>query len=308
LNLIITDLHLKDKDQFGTKQNYLGFPINSRNIYKIDTLVKILDNNKDIEDVFIAGDLFDSPRPYETLRYFFLSSIMPFIKGKLFIITGNHDALGMHPIGMSESLFTNKLHVVPANTIMSISNDIILCGFHKNQEELYNKLIDSEFYSKDKILFGHGDFHSVYNKLPNRMFWGHNHLNYQSDNFISIGSLFKDSWAEENQEQGYYLLDGIKYKWFKSQDINIKTLTSLKESSDGYDAVRYKFPVTLEQFKGINLDKLKEQPTKVFLDFEIVEQASVDKSESINDSIKLFLESKKLTKEQLNFGLEILRG
>jgi len=303
LDLICADPHFKEKDQFGSLINFQGERVDKRTLYKIFRFRQIIKKHKP-NRTFICGDLFDSPKPPEWIRATFFNEIAPLTD--LYILTGNHDAKGKYPIGTSESLMKLKnITVVPCNNIITISpNPYILCGYTRDYVGLVDKLKELDTKA---IVLGHGDHQKEFAELPLTFLFGHTHSHFVKGNFHSIGSLFKDSWAEENEKCGFYLCEDNKLAWVENPDLKLLTLTEPVEPPEGYHAIRYKLNMKANDLKSIDTEKLSSSHKKVFLDIDIQEE-KVMKFVDVKDTIRTFLKEQGLTQEQFDFGKQLLRG
>jgi len=290
-SIIIADVHLKNKDQFDITPN-------ARNIYKIDVLSKIIEKESP-DNIFFAGDLFDTKTPPEEFRILFFELTNKYPKKLFVVIAGNHDNKGNYPVGTSESLVSKNVMVVPCNEVLRLGSDFVCVGYTRN-EKIYESL-DSGLF-----LIGHGDRPQANLSFFKGIFFGHIHKHYVSGNFHSVSSLFKQSWAEENELNGYYVIDNEEYKYIEVQDLKLKTIDYIPESFNTvlnkYDFIRVKMeiqPQDINSFKKID---------KVFTEFEIkkIEKKIDSVNVSYQQEIQKLFQELKLNKSQIMFGKEIL--
>jgi len=295
-SLICADLHLKAKDQFGIQKDIKGIRVDTRTIYKINKFMEIIEHHNP-DRVFICGDLFDSFRSVEWIRGQFFGKVTA-LDVPIYLLAGNHEIKNSFPVGYAESSVNNSVSVIRSNGI-KIMDDFTLVGYTRDWDSFESLTKDC----KSKYLLYHGDplpFSTSYEQV----FAGHNHLHSVEGNFHSIGSLFVDSWAEEEQEKGYYIIDNDVITYHVNSDLKLKTYTELCEPSDEYDFVRFKLKGKPSMLRDINVSELKE---KYFVDIEI-EKEEVKSFEDINVTINNFLKEQDLLKSQISFGKQILKG
>lgn len=87
-------LHTADW-HLGTKVPYIGLDRTDEQMRIVEKIVKIVEE-KNVDVVIIAGDIFDNPTPSyqsEKIFYNFIASVCGDLKKYLFVISGNHDSM-----------------------------------------------------------------------------------------------------------------------------------------------------------------------------------------------------------------------
>jgi len=256
------------------------------------------------EFVLVAGDLFDSAKPSEALRAFTFRLLSSF-EMPMYIISGNHDSKRGYTIGTSESYLHESIYVIQPKEVLKV-DDITLIGYCRDQEEFYSLCEENS----NTFLVTHRDIPPF--PLPFKYaLFGHIHMNYQAYNGISIGSLFRDSWAEENETQGYYC---ITNKTLNERvvftDWPIKTFSDFTYPPDGeYKAIRYKMALSVKDFTSVNQEEIRGmyKDTKIFFDLKILEEErDVEQITDVKELVKTFLHDKNLTDKEIEFGTKIL--
>jgi DNA repair exonuclease SbcCD nuclease subunit len=292
--MIVSDLHLKNKDQFDTKKDFF---MSSRTYSKITKLEKIIKQEE--PDILIdCGDLFDTAEPNEFVRTLYFSTITKLVK-KIFIIAGNHNSEKGLMTGTSEAFLTSNVKVIQPGKV-EVFDQFTMIGYTRSKEKFMTMCNEN----KNNYLFTHRDIPEQ--SLPfEKCFFGHVHAHYEKANCISVGSLFKDSWSEENEDNCYAIVDD-KVRFIKYEDLNIKTFNSVEErelDQTEYDFIRFKFKGKADILKGINEKELREKYHTKFFEYDIEKESIVkEKVDDINSAITEFIKSKNLSERELEFG------
>ena len=299
---IFADIHLKNKDQFGKQINFNGLRVEERSLYKIKRMKEIILQEKP-DCLIIAGDLWDTSQPSEILRALFFKTI-PSLASKVFYVCGNHDMENLFPSGLSESQAFQNFVIIPAKQWSRVGN-IDMIGWTRN---------DSEFISlcrKNTFLVSHRDI-SQMELSYNYIFYGHNHVHKQEGKFFSIGSLFKDDWAEEGIDHKYMVIEDDKFEFKTNPDLQIRSFDGICRSTDEInklDAIRFIFKGKASALININEKEIRKNfDTKVFFKYEIEEEKIEIKEENIQRIMNDFLSDKNLNKDELEFGSKMYQG
>lgn len=310
--LIATDIHLKRNDQFGKDIDIGVGPINTRSVIKIGEIKKIIEKEK-ADTLIIAGDLFHTPNPPEPLRlaFFDLSKIADII-----VLSGNHDPKHRIPAGYSEANFIRNVKMIPVGGWHAF-NDLALVSYTRDRE-IFEKNCTLAKEKGAHFLISHMDY-----TLPwlqelgfEAQFHGHTHEHGQIDTVYSIGSLFKDSWAEENHHNYYLMYDQGQFQFRQYEDLKLKTVVIEKNYDNpspsfisSFDAVRFHYKGDASYINSIDEKGIKKyyDPTPIFFKWEVDKSEIRMTTENIDDAFKEFLASKQLTEEEREFGMEYLR-
>jgi DNA repair exonuclease SbcCD nuclease subunit len=143
-------------------------------------------------------------------------------------------------------------------------------------------------------------------------FFGHIHKHYQQGNCYSIGSLFKITWAEENEKNYYLLFDDKEFKFIENKDLNIKTYRitdkNYPEIPEDVDFARFEIIDSIEYITSLKEEEIsKNYKNKIFFKYTPTEAAIDFKEiEDPKEAVAKLLKDKNLTQEQLNFGMKFL--
>lgn len=296
--LLVSDIHLKSKDQFDLKNNI----VSDHSIYKLKRLKELVETEK--PDVLIsAGDEFDTRSPSEPLRYAFFKVLESF-NIPVYLVSGNHSQEHGFTAGTSESFLSKNIEVIQPREVFKLDT-FTLIGYCRDKNEFLRLCNENP----NKYLITHGDI--PIEDLPfEKCFYGHIHQHYSIGNKYSIGALFTDSFGEESYACMYCLItDKVEFKEFP--DRPIRTFTELVDFKDGeYLAVRYKLKGKAKDFLGIDQEAIRRSyhNTKVFFDTELTEEETIfDESLSIEEIARDYITEKNLSSKELEFGKIILK-
>jgi len=186
---ITADLHLTAKEHFPERYNALD-----NILHQVET--------EDIENLLIAGDLFDKEIQNHT-EFERLCKKHP--KTQLYIIPGNHDA------DISEkSVVAPNIHIYTVPTPVEIDDVTFLLVPYEGQTKMGEKIAskEEEIRGKKWVLIGHGDYYCGFKDInplepgtymplsrenvvtfsPQTVFLGHIHKPVNRDNVYYVGS------------------------------------------------------------------------------------------------------------------------
>lgn len=295
--LLVSDIHLKNSDQFDKEPS----TISDRTLYKIKRLKEIIEQEK--PDILIdAGDLTDTASPDEIVRIAFFKTISPLVR-KIYLVAGNHNSEKKLVAGTSESMLCSNVQIIQPGKVLK-EGECTFIGYTRSKE----KFLELCEQNKNKLLFTHGDIPNY--PLPfDTCFFGHAHAHGQKNNCWSIGSLFKDSWAEEN-DPNYYCVITDKIEFKENPDLKLKTFYSIEERESDpntYDFIRFYFKGKADILKGLNEKELAKKYGTKFFEYDIEKEEIVkEKIDDIDSAISEFIRSKNLTEEELEFGKRFL--
>ena len=282
MKLLFTDLHLRE-DRIEDQTEVLKQIATEAN------------SNKNIEDVFILGDVFHDRNKVSSLLLTVFESFLNSIHKEVYIISGNHDKPFNEArysfLTVYKQKWNNKIKVIDYGSLLV--ENILLIPYMPERELLreLRKYYDTKveyiflhagfknavlrdketlkrFLSKDKLsvkLFHH------YSKLK-KVFCGHYHnaYDYPNSNFSYMGNAIQLSHGED-EYKGYIILDNIKHKYqhvdtifpkFRTLDLKCnakdykKAIDFIKDNEGNF--IRLRFKDEKERIKTIPEDLLNK--------------------------------------------------
>lgn len=228
------DLHLGYK--FSSEYSEKTLKILCENQRKVFSNIINLGTEKQIDALFIAGDLFDLPKVSDELISFVKKEFerAPF---SIFIICGNHDPLSTDSVYKKE-IFSPNVYIYPEKITSVSFKDADIYGYsftgpHKLDNSLENFQVENK--EKINILLSHGDIlkESYYNPMTlsdieksqaDYVALGHIHLEcdikktgetYYGYSGTPQGSTFKETGAT------YVILGEIQKGFLNFEKVNV---------------------------------------------------------------------------------------
>lgn len=282
------DLHLGYK--YSSEYSNDTLEILYSNQKKVLSNIIDLGNDKKIDALFIAGDLFDTPKVSEEL-FSFVKKEFERATFKVFIICGNHDPKTADGV-FSENYFSENVFVFPGEITMVEFMGADIYGFsftspHKLDNSLYNFMPKNP--EKLNIFLSHGDIlkESYYNPMSTEdieksgidyLALGHIHLKNDIDKINTTyygysgtpqGSTFKETGETfvilGDIEKGFLKYEKIPVceHTFRELDIILNApeneeeiISAIRGRISSYNISKTLFNITLKGFiaDGIELD------------------------------------------------------
>jgi len=251
-SIIVTDLHTGEFSH-GFVDPKTGYNSRLLDVYRrFNKLIKYCINNN-IQNIIIAGDIYDLKTPKNLIREIFATIVNKTIsnKLKLYVLIGNHDISSSSGHALAEMEKLSSL--IDGLTIISKPQKIVIGGidflFHpfnpfNKQEDNHNELMVLSGSKNRSVLIGHFatnkntyvvdedekekliDFDFLKSCKFDMVFLGHIHNHYKLDDHIwHIGSFTRTSFNEENECKYIVEFDhnNFMYEFIEFDDRKFKT-------------------------------------------------------------------------------------
>ena len=313
------DLHLGYK--FSSSYSPETLEILKNNQKKMLSNIIDLGNQKEIDALFIAGDLFDAPKVSKDLISF-VKEEFERADFNIFIICGNHDPKIIDGVFNTET-FPQNVYIFPEGMNVKQFDDFDICGIsffapHK----LDNSLKDYKAENKEKlnIILSHGDLikESYYNpmspsdiKLSGADYVALGHIHAECDINEEGGTYYGYSGTPQGlsfneTEDMFVILGEIKKGFLKYEKVQVCE-HAFKEISIKADLITSVDEVVLLIKKEISHFNISKTLFKITLTGYIEDSLELDKELIINELKKDLLYIKidfNLTKK---YNIELIK-
>ncbi len=256
-----------------------------------------LGNQKEIGALFIAGDLFDTPKVSKDLISF-VKEEFERATFNIFIICGNHDPKIIDGVFNTET-FSKNVYIFPEGMSVKGFDDMDICGISfSGPHKLDNSLKDYKIKNKEKlnIILSHGDVikESYYNpmtysdiKLSGADYVALGHIHAECDINEEGGTYYGYSGTPQaltfnETEETFVILGEIKKGFLKYEKVSVCEHT-FKEISLKADIITSNDDVISLIKKEISKFNISKTLFKVTLTGYIEDSAELDKEFIINE-------------------------
>jgi len=232
--VLVADLHLRSIDPYGVVPD--GGGIDSRTMKRLsllDDAIRFAIINK-VGAFFILGDLFENRTISEQVRVQVTARLKTLDEIPVYYILGNHEIFMGHGLLESESGFSNNFHVISSpeyyyvfdghppilllpdlgrrgvaqaleqwgqNQLLGLFGHTQVIGQHDNGEHVSKRGVALDAFRGIPLVLL-GDFHK------RQLFPGAVSKGNTANDFLwgYVGSLARNSFAEENQQKGFCCL------------------------------------------------------------------------------------------------------
>mgnify|MGYP000058805868 CR=1 FL=1 len=336
--ILMADIHLKDTEPIG-KFDSTGLSL--RTLDKLNALERVFNFaiEKQVDSIFILGDLFNSCNPSNRLRLEFSKRLLPVVEKqiKVVILGGNHDTSdGRFFNFMSEAIYNSYIYFVKSKKI-KVNGWTIYCASWGYEDSIDSNIEDKAILlAHTQIIGAKYDSERISDKFYaperfkqfKRVYLGHFHKRQKIENIQYIGALCRNDFGERDNPEGFLYLelnDTISETYISINDRQFIQLELDVTSEDGiYEALGnmdlkdaiVKLKINLQADIIVKKNKVRKfLETKQVFDsliefyrpkFTRLAKVSINKDLSMQKTLDNFIKQKQITKELALCGKNLL--